>query len=251
MLSFFNIYITPNFSTQLMLGLFTVLPIALVLLIATRGRKYYVKDGYVYFKLFLQYPFSVAIDSLLGVAIKPVGIRSGHLQLQRQGIYGSNELYIRNISFPDKAINLINSSNVSRESANKNSMYFLTSWFEKRENFVKPTIRAYPSLLTGMLLFFWAISYSDDIKIYLVSFIMFGLPMLIFLSISYLGNRYELKDGVVTAYHLIKRNRKIRLDEIELLDLEPIGLMAGHITLKDSSGVVIHMKNIPLRLSAN
>ncbi len=251
-ISFFNIYRAPIFSTQLMLGLFTVLPIVLTLLIATRGRKYYIKDGYVHFKLFLQYPFSVAIDSLLGIAIKPVGIRSGHLQLQRQGIYGfNNELLIRNIAFPARAIDFINCSNTSCESANKKSINFLTNWFEKRGNIVKPTIKAYPNLLTGLLLFIWLISSSDDIEIYLVLFIMFGLPMLIFLSISYLGNRYELKDGVVTAYHLLKRNREIRLDEIETLDVEPIGLMAGHITLKDSSGVVIHIKNTPLRLSAN
>ena len=251
-ISFFTICSAPNLSTQLMLGLLTVLPIVLALLIATRGRKYYIKDGYVHFKLFLQYPFSVAIDSLLGVAIKPVGIRSGHLQLQRQGLYGfNNELLIRNIAFPARATNFINCSNTSCESANKTSNNFLTNWFEKRGNTAKPTIRAYPYSLTGVLLFLWIISGADDIKIYLVLCIIFGLPVLIFLSISYFGNRYELKDGVVTAYHLLKRNREIRLDEIESLDLEPIGIMAGHITLKGSSGVVIHMKNIPLRLSAN
>ncbi len=248
---FCNIYLVPDIGAQLIMILLLVLPLVLILLIATRGRKYHIKDGYIHIKLFNAYPFSVSIESLSGVAIKPVGVRSGHLQLQEPGKNHlfSSPMLIRNIAFPMRARRLINYSIANRELSKNSSINWLTRFFEQRRGVVRPTIRAYPWMLSILTMFFLGMYSADDLGVYLVTFIMFGMPVLVALLRSYLGNRYELKDGVVTAYHLLKRNKQIKLGELESLDLELIGLMAGHMTLKSSTGVVINMKNIPVRLT--
>ena len=105
-------------------------------------------------------------------------------------------------------------------------------------------------MLSILILFFLGMYSAVNAASIMGSFIMFGIPVLMVLFVSYFGNRYELKEGVVTAFHLLKRSKQIKLDELESLDLELIGLMAGHITLKSSNGVVIKMKNIPVRLTA-
>jgi len=251
-ISFCNIYLIPDFGTQLLMALLLVLPLFLILFIATRGRKYHIKGGYVHIKLFSKYPFSVKIDSLSGVGIKPVGIRAGHLQLKEKGAvyFFESPTTLHNIAFPMRVRKLINFSTLNGDLANRNSINWLTSFFEQRRGVVKPTIRAYPWMLSILIMFFGGMYAADYMGIHLVIFIMFGMPMLIVLLVSYSGTRYELKDGIVTAFHLLKRNKQIKLDELESLDLELIGLMAGHITLKNSNGVVINMNNIPVRLTA-
>lgn len=251
-IGFCNIYLLPDFGAQLMMVLFFILPISLLLLIATHGRKYHIKGGYIHIKLFLMYPFSISIQSLSGVAIKPVGVRSGHLQLQEsaKNYLVSSPMLIRNIAFPMRARRLINNSISSRELSKNSSIDWLASFFEQRCGIVRPTIRAYPWMLSILILFFLGMYSAVNAASIMGSFIMFGIPVLMVLFVSYFGNRYELKEGVVTAFHLLKRSKQIKLDELESLDLELIGLMAGHITLKSSNGVVIKMKNIPVRLTA-
>jgi len=240
----------PDFATQLIMTLFLVLPLALIILIATRGRKFHIKDGYVHIKLLAKYPFTVAIDSLSGVAIKPVGIRAGHIQLQEKGGWYlfSSPVTLHNIVFPMRARKLINISTSNRDLSAETSKSWLNQFFATRSGLVKPTIRAYPWVLLVILMLTWLVNRTDATA---VIGLMFILPIAMALLISYFGSRYQLKNGVITAYHLLKRNKQIKLDELESLDLELIGLMAGHLRLKSSNGVVINMKNIPVRLTTN
>jgi hypothetical protein len=188
--------------------------------------------------------------------IKPVGVRAGHLQLKEKGAayFFEKPTILHNIAFPARARKLINASSLKGYLENKNSLNWLTCYFEQRGGVVKPTIRAYPWMLSILIMFFGGMYAADDMGINLVNLIILGMPMLLILLVSYFGTRYELKDGIVTAFYLLKQNKQnkqIKLDELESLDLELIGLMAGHITLKDSNGIVINMNNIPVRLSAS
>jgi hypothetical protein len=77
--------------------------------------------------------------------IKPVGVRAGHLQLKEKGAayFFEKPTILHNIAFPARARKLINASSLKGYLENKNSLNWLTCYFEQRGGVVKPTIRAY------------------------------------------------------------------------------------------------------------
>jgi len=70
-------------------------------------------------------------------------------------------------------------------------------------------MRAYPWLLSMLIMPCNIVYTTDNVVQFLIELVMVGMTVIVYLLLSYFGNRYELKGGVVTACHYLRNIKNI------------------------------------------
>ncbi len=111
------------------------------------------------------------------------------------------------------------------------------------DNTIRPTLMAYP--FTIFLLVVLSLVLKDvEGEGGLVFFFIFFLPVALLFLISYRGNKYEIKNGVIKHTDFLSNVKSLKLDSVLNIEVKRKLFGSGNLILT-TAGAKLTLKNIP------